>query len=334
MSSHDLPAALRYPLFVPRIIGLCIRYHALPSIITHANPGLPYGGLPFGPKNEIFSLFDSILPFAYLGIADPVASRFARAKQFAEEHGYPIIVKPDIGHRGVDVQRADNAEELETIISRQTWDYIVQRYSHLPEEYGIFYCKMPDATRGEIISLTHKRIPVLRGDGDSSISKLIAESDIHNKAAVAGTLANRLDEIPAKGEAVRTLVGASHAAGSMYFNAAHLETEDLLKRVCDICSVKGFYFGRLDVKCEGPEQLKRGDFEIVEINGSTSECIHVYDATIPFIDGLRVLNDQWDRLFRISAAHRLEGETIGFFEMISLYKRFYSATKRAVGRLW
>ena len=334
MSSHDLPAALRYPLFVPRIIGLCIRYHALPSIITHANPGLPFGGLPFGPKHEIFSLFGTILPFDYLPIVDSSTRRFSIASDFAAIHGFPIIVKPDIGHRGVDVQRADDIEELEAIIFGQTWDYIVQRYSPLPEEYGIFYCKMPDSKRGEIISLTHKKIPVLKGDGESTIQTLIDASDIHNKTAVAGTLVNRLDEIPAEGVTIQTLVGASHAAGSMYYNAAHLETEELRKKVFDICSVKGFYFGRLDVKCEGAEHLRRGEFEIVEINGSTSECIHVYDARIPFIEGLGVLNDQWDRLFRISAAHRNEGEGIGLIEMIKLYKRFYSATKRAVGRLW
>ena len=320
---------LRYPLFLPRIFWLCVRYHAMPSIITHANPALPFGGLPFGPKHIVFELFDAVLPYAFLPIEWSVVMRIESARSFVAEQGYPVILKPDVGHRGVDVHRADNEIELVRLVEAQTWDYVVQRYSQLAAEYGIFYCRMLGSASGEIISLIHKVIPVLTGDGIATIAELIDRSDIHNKEAVAAALRQRLEEVSLSGETIQTLVGAAHAAGSMYFNAKERETVALRRRIDAICGFDGFYFGRLDVKADGPEALSRGEFEIIEVNGSTSECIHVYDSRIAFLDGLRILNNQWDRLFRIAAAHRNGGIHLGMRDIVRRYKQFYRATRVA-----
>ena len=86
MSSHDLAPVLRYSLFVTRILWLCVRYHASPSLITHANPSLPFGGLPFGPKHQIFAQFSSVLPYVFLPHSEPVEHRMRIASKFAEEH--------------------------------------------------------------------------------------------------------------------------------------------------------------------------------------------------------------------------------------------------------
>ena len=334
MSSHDLSPLLRYPLLLPHILKLCVRHHATPAIIVHANPKLPYGGLPFGEKDKIFSLFSGVLPYNLVPAEGSLADRLTICTEFAHVHGFPVIIKPNIGHRGVDVHRADGPDDLRAILERQTWDFLIQRFSHLRNEYGIFFSQLPGSDEGHIISLTQKNIPYLTGDGKSSIRELIDSSDIHNKLAVSRSMSHSLGSVPAEGEEIQTLVGASHAAGSMYYNVAHLETPELLRRLNEICRIDGFYFGRLDVKAANGSSLQQGDFEIVEINGSTSECIHVYDSKVPFLRGMAILKMQWRELFTIAAAHRGEGEKIGLAAMIRRYRDFYHATKTATGKLW
>lgn len=319
----------------------------LPSEIVYANPILPLGGLPFSPKDKILDHFSGVLPYTVVKHSLPLEERLRAAHNFAEHSTYPVIVKPNIGHRGVDLHLADNQKELDAIIENQTWDYMLQEYCDDPEEFGIFYCRIPGDTKGGIISLTQKIIPILTGDGSSTIDELIDMGGHGNRNALKEALSSRLREVPAHDETVRTLVGASHARGSTFINAENLISAELIDATNGICSVDGFYFGRLDVKSESVEELLAGEFKIIEINGATSEKIHIYDENVSFIEGLRDLMEQWTLLFQIAAACKrrrpwnsktnIDSGASGLRSLVKLlrqYKSFYMATKLATGKLW
>lgn len=334
MTSHDLSPLLRYPLLVPHIAYLCIKYRMLPSDIIHANPALPQGGLPFSPKDEILDRFSGALPYTVVRTREPLKERVKRGIEFAEKHGWPCIVKPNSGHRGIDIHLSADADEMENILKRQTWDYQLQKYCPYTHEFGVFYCRMPGDDRGSIVSLTQKVIPVITGDGSADVEALIDRGDIVNKKAVKEAMSARLHEIPSAGENIVTLVGASHSRGSIFLDASHLETQALAEKVHEFCSVDGFYFGRLDVRAESVEAFQAGRFEVIEVNGATSEMIHVYDNRISFSEGLRILKRQWSLLFKIASRCRDASRRIPFLRFLWMYRSFYLSTKQAIGKLW
>jgi hypothetical protein len=306
----------------------------LPSDITLANPTLPYGGLPFSPKDKIQDMFENVLAYTVVPFKLSYEHKIMRGIAFAEEFGYPLIVKPNGGHRGIDIHLVENRPELEEVFRDQTWDYMLQQYCPFPHEFGVFYCRMPGDSAGSIVSLTRKVIPTITGNGTSTVESLVESSDAVNKKAIREAMEPKLGEVPAEGTTIQTLVGASHSRGCIFLDASALVTESLTRRMNEICTIEGFHFGRLDVRAASLSDFQNGEFRIIEINGATSEMIHVYDSRISLLEGLTILKRQWSLLFEI--AHRCAGraERIPFFKFLGLYRSFYLSTRHAVGKLW
>ncbi len=101
----------------------------------------------------------------------------------------------------------------------------------------------------------------------------------------------------------------NHAQGCIFRDGGHLRT-DALERVIDNISrkVPGFYIGRYDIRYENEEDFKQGrNFQIVELNGASSEATNIYDARNPLISAYRTLFRQWKLVFAIGAANRARG---------------------------
>lgn len=335
MKWQNLPPALLYPALIPHVIQLCWKYKAPLSIITKSNPIFSYGGLPFVPKKPMFDHFKGFLPYALIVKDMPLDERMRKAIAFTKKVGYPLIVKPNLAHRGVDVHLVASEEELRRLLSKQTWDYLVQEYCDFEFEFGIFYCKMPYEKKGKIVSLTKKIIPILIGNGKDTIEKLILTAAIDNKKAILTKHQGELHTILPKEKRLKTLVCASHCQGAMYFNEKRLITEEVIEKINQISPEDGFYFGRFDVLAKSVEDFKKGNFKIIEVNGATSEFIHIYDSKSTYKEGMKDLKTQWDLLFEISHLNRHRKEnSISMKEFIREYMRLFLATKKAVGRLW
>jgi hypothetical protein len=70
-----------------------------------------------------------------------------------------------------------------------------------------------------------------------------------------------------------------------------------------------FHYGRMDVKYKDLASLKRGEhLEIVEINGASSESIHIWDKDAKLLDAFKTLLWQYKTLFEIGAQVRKSGE--------------------------
>lgn len=338
MNWQNLPPALLYPMLIPHVIKLCFKYKASIAIITNSNPVFPYGGLPFASKKVMFDVFKAkkeFLPYELISVKDDLGKKLSLAEKFIEKTNYPVIVKPDTSHRGIDVNLIKNREELIELLKKQKWDYILQEYCDYDYEFGIFYCRIPEDKKGSIVSLSAKKIPILYGDGVSSLKTLILNSDIDNKAPLLEKFSEELNMVLNKEESFKTLVCASHAQGAIFTDIQEHLTTELLAKTDEICNVKGFYFGRLDVRAKNLEALKRGEFRIIEINGATSEFIHIYDKKYTFKDGLEELKRQWELLFEISAKNRNNKDNnLSIFKFFSEYLNFFLLTKKVTGKLW
>ena len=72
--------------------------------------------------------------------------------------------------------------------------------------------------------------------------------------------------------------------------------------------VSGFFIGRYDLRYENDEDFKRGhNFQIVELNGATSEATSIYDAQNSLFSAYRTLFQQWRLVFAIGAINKANG---------------------------
>jgi hypothetical protein len=188
---------------------------------------------------------------------------------------------------------------------------IVQAPHDGPFEAGLFYIRHPDEARGRLFSVTDKRFPIVIGDGRSTLAELIHRHPRYRlQAQVFLTRhADRIDRIPAAGEAVRLAQAGNHAQGTEFLDGRHLITPALEARIDDIARrVDGFYFGRFDVRYHDRQAFMEGrDFAIIELNGVSSEATHIYDPSRSLFAAWATLMTQWSFAFAIGAANRARG---------------------------
>jgi hypothetical protein len=241
--------------------------------------------------------------------------------------GLPIVGKPDIGCRGFGVSLLHNEADLKGYLgSFPLGGWIqFQELSEWDAEAGIFYVRDPDATVGEITSLTLKYTPYVVGDGVRTLQELVADD------SRAGELlhlystrhADNWQRVIPLGEAYRLVFSASHCRGAVFRDARHLINPKLsqaLDRIFD--DIPGFHCGRLDVKFKDIDSLLAGkDFVIIEINGASSESIDIWDRNAGFWSAINTLLQQYSTLFRLGRANRKRGhKTPGLLALLRAWR--------------
>jgi hypothetical protein len=307
------PMWIFYPPVVAWVALLAARYRGLATLAA-ANPGFPDGGFVGESKLEILRLLPHgwTLPAALLepGPAGVRASRLARLLE-ANGWAFPVVLKPDVGERGVGVRLVASLAEAESYLWAVSGPVVVQRFHPGPYEAGIFYYRIPGEPRGRIFSITDKRFPEVAGDGSATLQELVLAHPRYRMQA--GRFLQRLGarrfDVPARGERVRLAFAGNHAQGTAFFDGAHLWTPALERRVDEIArTVPGFYIGRFDVRYSDVARFRAGDdLAIVELNGATSESTNIYDPSRSLLAAYRTLFKQWSLVFRIGALNRARG---------------------------
>jgi hypothetical protein len=121
--------------------------------------------------------------------------------------------------------------------------------------------------------------------------------------------ASRTSDVLAPGEVLKLVETGNHAQGCIFRDGMRLHT-DALVRVIDNISQRmpDFFIGRYDLRYETEEDFKRGrNFQIVELNGATSEATSIYDARNSLFSAYRTLFRQWRLVFAIGAMNRTNG---------------------------
>jgi hypothetical protein len=188
---------------------------------------------------------------------------------------------------------------------------IIQRYVVGPFEAGVFYYRFPNEPRGHIFAITEKIFPTITGNGIHTLEELIRADE--RAMLMARTylqrFASRRDEVLAPGEILKLVETGNHAQGCIFRDGMHLHTEALERVIDDISQrLPGFFIGRYDVRYENEDEFKHGrNFQIVELNGATSEATSIYDSRNSLFSAYRTLFRQWRLVFPIGASNKANG---------------------------
>lgn len=287
------PSWAAYLPLVPALAWLAVRYGGL-RVCLLANPGIPLSGLAGESKREILT---ALAPSgAVAEFTDAVGAASVEL---------PCVVKPDVGERGRGVRIVRTCGELAEALAAAGADAIVQEYVG-GEEFGVYYARMPWEARGRVLSLTHKRFPVVVGDGRSTVAELIvadARARLIADVYVAG-LRVGASVVPAKGAEVLLTELGSHCRGSIFVDARRLVTEELEREVDRIARcAAGFHLGRFDMRVASIEDLQAGrGLRVLEFNGLTAEPAHIYDPAVTVWSGYAALYEHYRMAFA-SGAH-------------------------------
>lgn len=282
--------------------------------IGAANPGMRDGGLVGESKYDILESLPAewIVPSARID-RGTLAGRTRAVAAFAEQpgHGFPLILKPDVGQRGSGVRRAATLAEAVAYLRAADYPVVVQPWHPGPFEAGIFYWRHPDAARGQILSITDKVFPVIAGDGVRTLEALILSHSRFSRQAPVFLQrhAASLNQVLPRGERFALGSVGNHCQGTLFRSGAHLWTPELDTRIDDIARrVPGFCIGRFDVRYGDVARFKAGeDLAIIELNGVSAEPTDVYDPDRRIASAYRALFEQWRLVFEIGAANRRRG---------------------------
>jgi membrane protein DedA with SNARE-associated domain len=307
------PMWLFYAPVAAWVALLAIRYRGL-STITAANPGMPDGGTVGESKFDILARLPAefTIPTALVPTGQ-ASDRLRWVLDHVRRAGwsYPLIMKPDVGQRGVDVKLVRDADGVRDYLLRAPGPVLIQPYHEGPFEAGVFYYRMPRWPRGRIFSITDKEFPFVTGNGRSTLEELVWEHPRYRMQASLFLSRHRaararvLDE----GERFQLAIAGNHAQGTLFRDGSRLLTPALADRIDAIAhTYPGFFVGRFDIRFRNVEDFKAGrDLAIVELNGASAESTNIYDPDGSLLDAYRQLFRQWSIVFAIGAANRAHG---------------------------
>jgi hypothetical protein len=164
---------------------------------------------------------------------------------------------------------------------------------------------------GKVFAITEKVFPVVTGDGLHTLEELIRADP--RASLVAGTYLQRFASekarILAADECFRLVEAGNHCQGAIFLDGGRLFSEALERRIDEISqSIPGFFVGRFDIRYASAQALRDGrDFQIIELNGASSEATNIYDPRNSLWNAYRTLFRQWEIVFAIADENRKRG---------------------------
>jgi hypothetical protein len=224
---------------------------------------------------------------------------------------FPFIVKPDIGVNGNGVKRIHHEEEFKAYLEKSPCTVIAQELIEWPEEYGVFYIRIPGEEKGRVTSLVKKSFLSVIGDGTSTVEQLMEQNPraVLQIERFRKEYAHKLEMVPAIAEVKILEPIGTRSKGTTYLNANHLinggmnETFDSIAKKID-----GFYYGRFDVRCRTEEDVVTGQqMRILELNGAGAEPAHIYDPESSIFSAWASLFYHWHLLYKVSVTNHRKG---------------------------
>ncbi len=326
-----MPAWQFYLPLAPHFIALAFRHGGL-TTLTAANPAIPAGGLVGESKSRTLDLVtgparDLIAPYLCITRSagdEPPADLEARMARAGVT--FPAVAKPDMSCRGAGVRKVETLEDV-----RRYWalfpagaELVLQSRVTLEPEAGIFYLRDPETSEASIFSLTLKYTPSVTGDGTSSLRELILADPRARLTADVYFEKPGVDpaRIPAPGERVALSFAGNHCRGAAFRDGGAFATPTLLAALDRILkSMPDFHFGRMDVRFESLEKLRKGEgFTIIEINGVGSEATHIWDNRFTLKAAREVLKDQYRIAYEFGAKMKARGaKPTPVFKLMSMW---------------
>lgn len=297
-----------YTYYVPLLPLFFLRFlkEGHPNHYLTANPGIPYSGNGTESKYNTLSLVEEKYRPRSL-LVGPNDRSNLEEKLKALRLDFPLIAKPDRGFRGYLVKKIDTRQALNRYLSQVSTDVLIQEFIPYTKELGIFYHRYPGQEKGQVTSVTIKEFLKIAGDGAKTIRGLIEEDERARLYAdlFARIHREQIDRVLERGEELVLSVIGNHSKGTRFVNGNHLIDPELNAFMDRICRpMKGFYYGRLDIKYRDHDLMLKGeDFKVIEVNGIISEPTHIYDAShegASFFNALKTINSHWKIMSQIA----------------------------------
>jgi len=232
-------------------------------------------------KKEIYDLIPSAFypPTLFFKAGTPIENILKEVTQ--KELRFPMVGKPDIGMKGMMVKKIEDKNTLQEYVLNSKVDFLIQEFVSYENEIGIFYYRYPNEDKGHISGIVKKEFLAVTGDGVSTVEQLL----LKNKRAVLQlpilrkTERDKMNIVLLNDEKLLLVPYGNHIRGAKFLDDSQLIDEELINSIDPICKkVKGFYYGRLDIRYNTWAELKQGkNFSIIELNGAGSEPTHIYD---------------------------------------------------------
>lgn len=283
----------------------CLLRGVSPRMLAKANYALNHGEIGLGSKYETQLVFDQ----SYFPVTEYLESGLTpqqckeRITQFATHSGYPVLLKPDIGMTGKGLIKVVNEASITAAIAEMQGSYLLQDFCSKPLEFGIFYVCCDGESR--VTGINRKHFPAVIGDGASSIAQLAEKHPRYTAHWQAFLQYVDTDQVPEADESVQLSFIGSHTLGCLFTDDSDLLTDDLSQSVCSFLDpVKGYNFGRLDVRTESVEALQKGEFTVIEANGISSLPTHMFDPKYSLAEAYAIFFEHGRYLVAAAAENR------------------------------
>jgi len=289
---------------------LALRARSL-VFFTASNPSIETGGMLGEGKYSILNNIPEKYRTPTLFVGHPLHTVSVFQSIAAKQWTYPLIFKPDVGERGVRVEKINDEQEALAYMAACQYDFLVQPFISYPIELGVFYFRYPSKDKGTVVSVVSKAFLTVEGDGKHTLSELIESNPraALQRDRLQQKFSMQWEALLPLGEKILLESIGNHCRGTSFRNANDMIDEALIDTFDNIAKqIDGFYFGRFDLKCKSIEELKRGEgIQIVELNGAGSEQGHIYHPGFSYFTAMATILKQWKVLYEISVENHKRG---------------------------
>lgn len=256
----------------------CLKRRISIRTLAKANYALDHGEIGLSSKFESQMAFDQtyFMPTELIKDALGLAEKQQQISNFADQHGYPVVLKSNLGSVGKGIVKLEQAADIDKHTPRLLGDYILQKYTANPYECGVFFVRVGGEPK--ITGINKKHFPTVAGNGVDSIDTLARNH--YRYTAHWDSFLQDFDTsvVLAEGEVKQLSFIGSHTLGCKFTDDTHLNTPELEAAIFKFFeSQPGFNFGRVDVKCVDEASFQRGEFVVIEVNGVASLPTHMFD---------------------------------------------------------
>lgn len=318
--------------------------HRSAMLFTISNPLIFSGGMLGESKSEILSMLPSHLkhyvPDWTVFITPNGRSSVSQVTLQAEtalrraKLEFPIVAKPDVGHRSAGVRPVYASKDLSEYLvdCSPGMKIILQKMAPYSYEAGVLYYRYPNEEKGRLSSITIKTFPSVTGDGKSTLRELILAD---RRARVTRKIffnrhRDRLNDVLPRGERFKLVFAGAHAQGSMFINGMDHITPELTDKIEEIArALPEFYYGRFDIRFPSMQDLEKGEnLQILEINGAGGEPTHIWDPRTKIRDAYAALFQQYRVIYEIGAMNRKRGfKPLSLFQLIRTHMDYKKCSK-------
>ena len=310
------PIEIIYAPVMLYCLFLMVRYRTLTGFL-YVNPQIVNSGWIGESKAELEDQLkkaskDHTLAHVKVEKDWSLQEKAAALENFMAAHSlsFPIVLKPDLGEKGLAVKRINSLPEAKQYFRNIAYDILAQEKCSFTKELGAMYYRLPNEDKGKIFSIAGKKFPLVVGDGKSTLKRLILQQPrlkYFSHLYLKHTEHDPQAVIP-EGEPVVLSSLGNISKGAEFYDAMELAYPKFVEELDQISkNLPHFYFGRYDIRYENEEQLAQGNFKIVELNGAGAESSNVHDARFSIIDFYSILFKQWSLIFRIGKMNRSAG---------------------------